>query len=67
MTLGELIVALEDRVKGQQEWLLEQNPQIFEEQKHCEEGTVERIYWHYGCRVALLDVLCKLKTLDKPS
>ena len=65
MTLTELIYALEYRAKGQGEWLMEQRPQVFEEQKHCVEGTIERIYWHYGYRVALMDVLNQLMKLDR--
>jgi hypothetical protein len=72
MTLGELISALQSRVDGQGKWLLDQRPQIFEEQKHCDtevEGAacIERIYWHYGYRVALCDVLRQLEKLDKPN
>ena len=65
MTLGELIEALRSRADGQGEWLLQQKPEIFEEQMHCQEGTIERIYWHYGYRVALMDVLRQLTSLDK--
>jgi hypothetical protein len=70
MTLGELILALQDRRDGQTKWLLEQRPQIFEEQKHCEtevdgQACIERVYWHYGYRVALSDVLNQLEHLDK--
>jgi hypothetical protein len=46
--------------------------QIFEEQKHCDTevdgaACIERIYWHYGYRVALCDVLRQLEKLDKPN
>jgi hypothetical protein len=69
-TLGELILALRSRAEGRQKWLLEQRPQIFEEQKHCEAevngvACVERVYWHYGYSVALLDMLRQLDNLKK--
>lgn len=45
------------RCDGQCEWLIENHPEVFGEQKHCNPGTVERAYWHSGYSVALMDVL----------
>ena len=51
------IERLERRVRGIQKWLDENGRGCQEEQKHTRAGTVERIYWHYGYMVALMDVL----------
>jgi len=48
---------LEKRVAGIQEWLDKNGRGCQEEQKHIRAGTVEKIYWHYGYMVALMDVL----------
>lgn len=52
-TLAE---ALADRVDGLTDWLRENAPNIDEEQKHLDEGSVETAYWHYGYLMALRDV-----------
>jgi hypothetical protein len=50
------IAALERRAKGLQDWLKENAPEAFAEQKHLEEGSQERVYWHYGYLVAVRDI-----------
>lgn len=47
----------ERRRDAQREWLRVNHPDVFEEQKHLDAGSVERAYWHYGYTVALGDVL----------
>ena len=54
---------LDDRIKGLKDWLIEQDPNCFKEQKHLDEGTPERIYWHYGQLMTLIDLR---KGLDSP-
>ena len=54
---------LDDRIKGLKDWLIEQDPNCFKEQKHLDEGTPERIYWHYGELMTLIDLR---KGLDSP-
>lgn len=51
------------RLDGQQEWLFRNHPEVFTEQKHLDEGSIERAYWHYGYMVALRDVI-QFLTLD---
>ena len=46
-----------ERTKGIKKWLMEVRPSCFAEQKHLNEGTAERAYWHYGYMVALSDAL----------
>jgi len=50
------IEVLKNRADGLRDWLLKKAPECFTEQKHTEEGTQERIYWHYGYLVAMRDI-----------
>lgn len=59
--LGEIAELLQGRSDGIDEWLREIGSHCKDEQKHCEEGTVERVYWHYGYMVALRDALNLIK------
>lgn len=38
------------------DWLTANAPHVGQEQKHLDEGSAERAYWHYGYLVALRDV-----------
>jgi hypothetical protein len=46
-----------ERAAGQQRWLLKVSPKVIEEQKHLDEGTEARSYWHYGSMSALMDAV----------
>ena len=59
--LSEIAELLQGRSDGIDEWLREVGSRCKDEQKHCEEGTVERVYWHYGYMVALRDALNLIK------
>jgi hypothetical protein len=37
-------------------WLAQHAPQIEREQRHLQEGTAERAYWHYGYYIAVRDI-----------
>ncbi len=52
---------IEQRERAISGWLKQTAPECSSEQKHCEEGTQERVYWHYGYLVALRDVLRLLR------
>ena len=54
---------LDDRIKGLKDWLIEQDPNCFKEQKHLDEGSPERIYWHYGELMTLIDLRKGLDSL----
>ena len=54
--------ALRSRIKSLEAWLERKHPECAKEQKHLNEGTVERAYWHYGYMAALRDAL---KLLDE--
>ena len=51
------ISAFIERRDAQRKWLKENHPSVFSEQKHLDDGSVERAYWHYGYTVALTDAL----------
>ena len=61
------ISVLEDRARQLSEWLKKSAPECFTEQKHLDENTQERVYWHYGYMVALRDALRFLTGEDLPS
>ena len=44
-------------MEGIQKWLDKNGRGCQDEQKHIRAGTGEKIYWHYGYMVALMDVL----------
>ena len=48
---------LERRIRNMSAWLKENGPDCTAEQAHLDEGSRERVYWHYGYMVALKDVL----------
>jgi hypothetical protein len=54
--LRTLEETLGDRIRGLEKWLRENAPECVEEQRHLNQGTPERVYWHYGYLVALRDV-----------
>ncbi len=60
------IAAVEKRIADLREWLKKEAPECFTEQKHTEEGTQERIYWHHGYMMGLVDVL-RLLTSNAPN
>ena len=49
------------RMDGMLQWLRENHPEVFDDQKHLDEGSAERAYWHYGYAVALRDAFAKLR------
>ena len=49
------------RIKFLEGWLKNDYPEIFKEQKHLDEGTEERVYWHYGYLMGMKNVLDALK------
>ena len=60
----DVLEQIQQRIDGQRKWLLETAPECVTEQKHLNEGSQERVYWHYGYQVALADVL---KLLQSPT
>lgn len=58
---------IERRAEGISDWLKENGRGCFDEQKHLDQDTQERIYWHYGYLVALRDVYRNLTGQRMPS
>jgi hypothetical protein len=48
---------LANRARGILKWLKRTDSACFSEQRHLDEGSEERVYWHYGYMVALNDAL----------
>jgi hypothetical protein len=59
--LSDVADALQKRADTIDAWLSETGSSCKVDQRHCEEGTVERAYWHYGYMVALRDALDLLR------
>jgi hypothetical protein len=55
---------LRDRVEELSRWLSEHAPDCQRDQRHLNEGTPERAYWHHGYLAALADVLRLLHEAD---
>lgn len=51
------ISKLEKRRDDIAAWLAENCPYVVADQKHLDENSPERAYWHYGYLVALRDAL----------
>ena len=47
---------LQRRASKIEEWLTVNAPHCVSEQRHLDEGSPERAYWHYGYLMALRDV-----------
>lgn len=62
---------IEKRIRDISEWLDRNGGSFKTEQRHLDEGSQERIYWHYGYLIALKDALRLLtgekSTSQKPS
>lgn len=61
------IKKIEARATALVNWLEENAPSCKAEQKHLDEGSQERAYWHYGHLTALRDVLRLLAGKTAPS
>jgi len=57
MSLESNLAHLIRRRDGIREWLDDVAPYTAHDQKHLDENTPERAYWHYGYQAALADVI----------
>jgi hypothetical protein len=48
---------IERRIRDTSEWLKNNGGDFSTEQRHLDEGSQERVYWHYGYLVALKDMM----------
>lgn len=53
----KLMERLRQRRDAQHAWLHERHPEVFREQRHCDDGSAERAYWHFGSMAALSDII----------
>lgn len=53
----ETAAKLRKRIGDIEQWLEQDAPYAFADQRHTTENTPERAYWHYGYWAALRDVL----------
>ena len=51
-----MIKVVEQRIVATQSWLSKNAPEVEVEQRHLDEGTQERAYWHFGYLMALRDI-----------
>lgn len=58
---GQILEKLTDRNQRIRQWLNNEAPYVPNDQKHLDENTVERAYWHYGYAAALDDALALLQ------
>ncbi len=56
----EATALLETRRDDTAEWLQNTAPECDREQRHLDEGTEARAYWHFGYLMALKDALALL-------
>ena len=61
------IVLLKRRRDGIREWLQDEAPHAAADQKHLEEASPERAYWHHGYQAALNDVIDLLNPVTRKS
>lgn len=58
---------LAERRDGIKQWLDDNSPFVFADQKHLDEGSPERAYWHHGYYTALTDVLRSERAVAVPA
>jgi hypothetical protein len=58
---GENIALLTERRDRIREWLAQQPEDTELDQKHLDDGSSERAYWHHGYQAALDDMLKLLR------
>lgn len=56
--------AIRKRIAELEEWLELQGVEVKKEQAHLDEGSRERLYWHFGYLVGLRDALKALTTSE---
>jgi hypothetical protein len=57
MTIRPDINRIRERRDDIRQWLEDEAPYTMADQKHLDEATPERAYWHLGYQAALTDVL----------
>ena len=55
--IEEWSAPIQQRISGLERWMAFNAPSCDDDQKHLDEHTPERAYWHYGYLCSLRDVL----------
>tara|TARA_Y100000310_G_scaffold315863_1_gene366940 strand:- start:274 stop:492 length:219 start_codon:yes stop_codon:yes gene_type:complete len=55
--LARCITLIAEQMEDIEAWLNENAPEVFDDQRHLDEGSEARKYWHYGRFIALRDVM----------
>ena len=55
--VGQASKRLKERATELSKWLQENGGAVIREQRHLDNGSIERVYWHHGYLAALLDVI----------
>ncbi len=58
--MEEALADLIGRHASLERWVKENAPATAVDQRHLDDGSVERAYWHHGYMMALQDILCLL-------
>ena len=58
---------LQRRRDGIRQWLDDEAPYAAGDQRHLDQNTPERAYWHHGYQAALDDVIALLTPLEQTS
>ena len=61
------IALLQRRRDGIRQWLDDEAPYTAADQRHLDQNTPERAYWHHGYQAALDDVIALLTPLEQTS
>lgn len=67
MSVSKQIALLELRRDNLLGWLDDEAPYTAADQKHLDQGTPERAYWHHGYQAALTDVIELLSRAEQKS
>jgi hypothetical protein len=60
-SVREIACAIRTRIESIREWMDQEAPYVASDQRHMDEHTPERAYWHYGYQAALSDVLALME------
>lgn len=60
------IEKMQQRADGIRDWIADNAPYCSVDQKHLDEHSPERAYWHYGYQAALNDAIKLLSGDSKP-
>jgi hypothetical protein len=63
----QIASAIRARIQVLREWMAEEAPYTVADQRHLDENTPERAYWHLGYQSALQDILDYVLVSSNPN